>query len=78
MLGPWLVKHPDIQKISFTGSIATGKKIQAAAADTLKRVSLELGGNDASIVCPDVDIAKVAKEVAIGCKHFSSFRVSLY
>ncbi|MCJ1441890.1 MAG: hypothetical protein MMC23_002382 [Stictis urceolatum] len=66
MLGPWLVKHPDIQKISFTGSIATGKKIQAAAADTLKRVSLELGGNDASIVCPDVDIAKVAKEVAIG------------
>jgi acyl-CoA reductase-like NAD-dependent aldehyde dehydrogenase len=41
-LGPWLVEHPKIGKISFTGSIATGKKIMAAAAGTLKRVTLEL------------------------------------
>jgi len=65
-LGPQLVVHPNIQKISFTGSIATGKKIMQAAAPTLKRVTLELGGNDASIICPDVDIAKVAPEVAMG------------
>ena len=41
-LGPWLVDHPKIQKISFTGSIPTGKAIMAAAAKTLKRVTLEL------------------------------------
>lgn len=41
-LGPMLVVHPDIQKVSFTGSIATGKKIMQAAAGTLKRVTLEL------------------------------------
>lgn len=41
-LGPWLVSHPNIQKISFTGSIATGKKIMENAAKTLKRVTLEL------------------------------------
>ncbi|KAK9241575.1 putative betaine aldehyde dehydrogenase, chloroplastic [Lipomyces tetrasporus] len=50
-LGPWITKHPDIAKISFTGSIATGKKIMAAAADTLNTVNLELGGNDAAVVC---------------------------
>lgn len=41
-LGPWITKHPNIAKISFTGSIATGKKIMAVAAATLKRVNLEL------------------------------------
>ena len=41
-LGPWITKHPGIAKISFTGSIATGKKVMAAAAETLKRVNLEL------------------------------------
>ncbi|KAI4135613.1 MAG: hypothetical protein LQ347_000509, partial [Umbilicaria vellea] len=65
-LGPWLVSHPGIHKISFTGSIATGKKIMAEAAKTLKRVTLELGGNDASIVCADVDIEKIAPQVAFG------------
>lgn len=62
-LGPWMVSHPDIQKISFTGSIPTGKKIMEVAARTLKRVTLELGGNDAAIVCPDVDIEKTAPAV---------------
>jgi acyl-CoA reductase-like NAD-dependent aldehyde dehydrogenase len=64
--GPQLCEHPDIQKISFTGSIATGKKIMAVASKTLKTITLELGGNDACIVCPDVDIAVVAPQVAVG------------
>lgn len=65
-LGPMLTTHPGIAKISFTGSIATGKKIMAAAAPTLKRVTLELGGNDASIVLPDVDVQKIAPELVMG------------
>jgi acyl-CoA reductase-like NAD-dependent aldehyde dehydrogenase len=65
-LGAQMTLHPDIAKISFTGSIPTGKKVMAAAAKTLKRVTLELGGNDASIILPDVDIKKVAPEVVLG------------
>jgi acyl-CoA reductase-like NAD-dependent aldehyde dehydrogenase len=65
-LGALLTHHPDIAKISFTGSIATGKKVMEASAKTLKRVTLELGGNDASIILPDVDIKKVAPEVVMG------------
>ena len=48
-LGRWMTAHPDIGKIAFTGSVATGKAIMAAAAPTLKRLTLELGGNDAAI-----------------------------
>ena len=62
-LGPTFTEHPDVAKISFTGSSATGKKVMAAAASTLKRISLELGGNDASIVLDDVDVAKVARNI---------------
>lgn len=65
-LGPMLTAHPGIAKISFTGSIATGKKIMAACAPTLKRCTLELGGNDASIVLPDVDVKKTAPELVMG------------
>ncbi|KAK3338694.1 aldehyde dehydrogenase domain-containing protein [Neurospora tetraspora] len=65
-LGPWLTAHPDIRKISFTGSTPTGKKVMAACASTLKRVTLELGGNDAAIVCEDVDLAQVVPKVALG------------
>jgi acyl-CoA reductase-like NAD-dependent aldehyde dehydrogenase len=65
-LGPKIVDHPGISKISFTGSIATGKKIMSACAKSLKRVTLELGGNDPCIVFPDVDIDKVVPEVTIG------------
>jgi acyl-CoA reductase-like NAD-dependent aldehyde dehydrogenase len=65
-LGPMIVDHPGISKISFTGSIPTGKKIMAACAKTLKRVTLELGGNDPCIIFPDVDIDKVVPEVTIG------------
>jgi acyl-CoA reductase-like NAD-dependent aldehyde dehydrogenase len=62
-VGEMLVLHKDIQKISFTGSIATGKKIQEAAASTLKHVTLELGGNDAAIVLPDADVKKSAQGI---------------
>jgi len=62
-LGPWITSHPGFNKISFTGSSATGRKVMASAADTLKRVTLELGGNDAAIVLPDVDVAWVTKEL---------------
>lgn len=65
-VGPALVVHPDIQKISFTGSIATGKKIMASAAKTLKRVTIEAGGNDPAIVLPDAKIEEVAPKVAMG------------
>lgn len=65
-LGPRMTAHPGIAKISFTGSTATGKKIMESCAKTLKRVTLELGGNDASIVLPDVDIEKVAPELVMG------------
>ncbi|KAK0370547.1 aldehyde dehydrogenase, partial [Colletotrichum limetticola] len=63
-LGPWLTSHPGIDKISFTGSTATGKLVMQSASKTLKRVTLELGGNDPAIVFPDVDVDKVAEKVA--------------
>ena len=59
-LGPWMTAHPGIDKISFTGSTATGKRVMASAAQSLKRITLELGGNDAAIVLGDVDVAAVA------------------
>jgi acyl-CoA reductase-like NAD-dependent aldehyde dehydrogenase len=62
-LGAWMTAHPDIRKISFTGSTATGRKIMESASGNLKRITLELGGNDAAIVMPDVDVDAVAKEL---------------
>ena len=60
-LGQMMSEHKDIQKIVFTGSCATGEKIMAGAAPTLKRLTLELGGNDAGIVLPDVDAKTIAE-----------------
>lgn len=65
-LGAWLTTHPDIRKISFTGSVATGKLVAAAAAPDLKRFTLELGGNDAAIILDDADPAAIAKGVFWG------------
>ena len=62
-LGSWMTEHSGIDKISFTGSIATGKKILAGAASNLKRVTLELGGNDPAIVLDDVDPKAVAPQI---------------
>ena len=55
-LGPWLSAHDGVDKVSFTGSTETGRRVMAGAAATLKRLTLELGGNDAAIVLPDADV----------------------
>jgi acyl-CoA reductase-like NAD-dependent aldehyde dehydrogenase len=65
-LGPWMTEHPEINKISFTGSTATGRNVMRSAAATLKRVTLELGGNDPAIVLPDVDIQSVVPKLFWG------------
>ncbi|MDB5967869.1 MAG: Aldehyde Dehydrogenase [Hydrocarboniphaga sp.] len=62
-LGPAMTAHGGIDKISFTGSTQTGRKVMQSAAATLKRVTLELGGNDPAIVMPDVDVGKAAPEL---------------
>jgi acyl-CoA reductase-like NAD-dependent aldehyde dehydrogenase len=62
-LGAWMTAHPDIAKISFTGSTATGRKIMESSSVNLKRITLELGGNDPAIVLPDVDPKSLAKEL---------------
>jgi acyl-CoA reductase-like NAD-dependent aldehyde dehydrogenase len=62
-LGAWMTAHTGIRKISFTGSCQTGKKIMQSAAGNLKRVTLELGGNDAGIVLDDIDPAAVAQSI---------------
>jgi aldehyde dehydrogenase (NAD+) len=59
--GASLVSHPDVDKIAFTGSTAVGKIIQKQAADTLKKVSLELGGKSPNIVLDDADIDAAVK-----------------
>ena len=59
-LGAWMTSHPVPRKISFTGSTETGKLVAAAAAPDLKRLTLELGGNDAAILLDDLDVASVA------------------
>jgi len=65
-LGPLMTSHPGFAKISFTGSTATGKRVMESAARDLKRVTLELGGNDAAIVLPDVDLDAVAQNIFLG------------
>jgi acyl-CoA reductase-like NAD-dependent aldehyde dehydrogenase len=62
-VGARLTAHPDVKKISFTGSVATGKKVALAAAADLKRVTLELGGNDPAIILDDVDPAAIAPQI---------------
>ncbi|MBT0962932.1 aldehyde dehydrogenase family protein [Denitromonas iodatirespirans] len=65
-LGPLLTGHPHIAKVAFTGSTATGRKVMASGADTLKRLTLELGGNDAALVLDDADPAEVAQKIFNG------------
>lgn len=62
-LGPHLTAHPDVAKVGFTGSTATGKRIMANGAETLKRITLELGGNDPAIILKDVDVKKTAQAI---------------
>jgi len=65
-LGTALTSHPDVAKVAFTGSTATGKKVMESAARTLKRLTLELGGNDAAIVLEDADPKEVAPKIYAG------------
>ena len=70
-LGDALTSHPDVAKVSFTGSTATGKKVMRSAAESLKRLTLELGGNDAAIVLDDADIPIVAPKIFKAAMHNS-------
>ncbi|HWW64700.1 MAG TPA: aldehyde dehydrogenase family protein [Sphingomonadaceae bacterium] len=63
-LGAIMTSHPDIEKVSFTGSVATGKKVAASSAQSLKRVTLELGGNDPALVLADADVEAAADGIA--------------
>jgi benzaldehyde dehydrogenase (NAD) len=65
-VGEAIVVHPGISTISFTGSTAAGRRVAASAAPLLKRVHLELGGNNAQLVLPDADVAKAASVAAWG------------
>ncbi|ALH82189.1 aldehyde dehydrogenase family protein [Sphingopyxis macrogoltabida] len=73
-LGPLMTAHPGFAKISFTGSTATGKRVMESAAKDLKRLTLELGGNDAAIVMPDVDLDDVAQKIFFGA-FFNSAQI---
>jgi acyl-CoA reductase-like NAD-dependent aldehyde dehydrogenase len=65
-LGQAIVEHPGIDKIAFTGDTSTGKGIMRAAADTLKRITLELGGKSPNIVLPDADLEAAVRGATIG------------
>jgi acyl-CoA reductase-like NAD-dependent aldehyde dehydrogenase len=65
-VGAEIVRHPEVRMVSLTGSVATGKWIAAAAADTLKRVHLELGGKAPMIVYDDADMEAVAAGIRLG------------
>jgi succinate-semialdehyde dehydrogenase / glutarate-semialdehyde dehydrogenase len=65
-VGEMLVAHPTPRKVAFTGSVAAGKAIAAAATGTMKRVTLELGGQSPAIVCADADLQQAATAI---CRH---------
>jgi len=67
VVGEALALHPDVSMISFTGSTATGKRLSVLAAETLKRVSLELGGKSASVILDDADLATAVKGTLSAC-----------
>ena len=65
-LGTRLTSHPDVAKVTFTGSTGTGRKVMGVGAGTLKRITLELGGNDAAIILDDVDPKEIAPKIFNG------------
>ncbi len=65
-LGTALTQHPDVAKVAFTGSTATGRKVMASVAGTVKRLTLELGGNDAAIVLEGTNVKEVAPKIFQG------------
>jgi len=68
-VGAALSAHPDVQKVTFTGSTPTGKRIMESAAGNLTRCTLELGGNDAGIVLPDVDVEATVPKLFAAAFH---------
>lgn len=68
-LGPMMTGHKGFAKITFTGSTATGRRVMESAARDLKRITLELGGNDAAIIMPDVDVDAIAEQLFEGAFH---------
>jgi aldehyde dehydrogenase (NAD+) len=69
-VGEVLTTHPDVDMVTFTGSTATGRRIMAAASETIKRVFLELGGKSAMIILDDADLATAAQFAAFTiCAH---------
>jgi acyl-CoA reductase-like NAD-dependent aldehyde dehydrogenase len=62
VVGERIVEHPDVAKVAFTGSTAVGRRIAARAAETVKRVTLELGGKSANVIFADADLEKAAAE----------------
>lgn len=65
-VGSYLTSHPEIGKIMFTGSIATGKKVIEASVNNMARLTLECGGNDAGIILPGLDVAKHIENIFWG------------
>ncbi|WP_181780449.1 aldehyde dehydrogenase [Pseudonocardia pini] len=75
--GRYLVQHPDVDKIAFTGSTAAGRTIMADAAPTLKRISLELGGKSAAILLDDVDVETALPHIVFGvCQNNGQICIS--
>ena len=64
-VGERIVEHPDVAKVAFTGSTAVGRRIQALAAETIKRVTLELGGKSANVIFGDADLERAARAAPI-------------
>ena len=67
VVGEVLASHPQVDMVSFTGSTRAGKRVAALAAETVKRVTLELGGKSASIVLPDADMESAVKGTLAAC-----------
>jgi succinate-semialdehyde dehydrogenase/glutarate-semialdehyde dehydrogenase len=66
IVGEALAAHPDVRRVAFTGESATGRRIMEVAGPQFKRITLELGGSDPTIVCSDADVDKAARGVLIG------------
>ncbi|MEI5637962.1 MULTISPECIES: betaine-aldehyde dehydrogenase [unclassified Pseudoalteromonas] len=65
-VGQWLTTHPEIEKVSFTGEVGTGKKVMQSAASNLKEVTMELGGKSPLIVFEDADISQAVSAAMLG------------
>jgi acyl-CoA reductase-like NAD-dependent aldehyde dehydrogenase len=72
VVGEAMVKHPDVDMVSFTGSTGAGRRISAQASETIKRVALELGGKSASVILEDADLTAAPRTPAWWCPRAST------